>query len=176
MCVWELERGAGCGVVRRLRHHFEPFFEPLFCARFHQRRYRSACSTPCLCLLVLAVTCRIAGPHHAARYFVLIDVLSSLLCPNWGSRLANPLQVSLPTVTGPPEVTGQSEDAHPHTHPHKPACLPRLPIAGTPLTPPAHTHTQPPPLPPLRAPRTRTTHALRRQPTHSITTDLDNMP
>ena len=26
------------------------------------------------------------GPHHAARYFVLICVLSALLCPNWGFR------------------------------------------------------------------------------------------
>ena len=46
-------------------------FCSLFYARFHQRRYYSAGSR---------------GPHDAARRFVLIGVLSALLCPNWGFR------------------------------------------------------------------------------------------
>ena len=44
-------------------------------ARLHLCRHHSAASR---------------GLHHAARWFVLIGVLSALLCPNWGFRPRRP--------------------------------------------------------------------------------------
>ena len=53
--------------VQWLQHHFYP----LFFARFHHRRLRSAMSR---------------GLHHAARCFVLTGVPLAVFCPNWGFR------------------------------------------------------------------------------------------
>ena len=52
-------------------HWLRSHFGPRYFSRFDQHRHRSAVSR---------------GLHHAARHYMLIGVLSALLCPNCGFR------------------------------------------------------------------------------------------